>query len=170
MIQRPFQREPLTSFFKAAVLNSKWRDFNGFPCSGGREQWTLCREHVNRNTVHARSAPLTSRLSESGVCKICRSGTGIENRCFKRRNERTWRVAKYGNHTQNMYLTHPSACVRTHTQKWGSHLCCGWVSPQSWKWGWRECWTLIRWINHTSCNELDQIVAIYNILVLFTYN
>ncbi len=43
-----------------------------------------------------------------------------------------WRVAKYGNHTQNMYLTHPSACVRTHTQKWaaiyaaaGSHLSHG---------------------------------------------
>ncbi len=38
-----------------------------FPCSGSREQWTLCREHVNRNTVHARSALLTSWLSESGV-------------------------------------------------------------------------------------------------------
>ncbi len=24
-----------------------------FPCSGSWEQWTLCREHVNRNTVHA---------------------------------------------------------------------------------------------------------------------
>ncbi len=38
-----------------------------FPCSGSREQWTLCRDHVNRNTVHARSTLLTSRLSESGV-------------------------------------------------------------------------------------------------------
>ncbi len=28
---------------------------------------TLCREHVNRNTVHARSSLLTSWLSESGV-------------------------------------------------------------------------------------------------------
>ncbi len=28
--------------------------------SGSREQWTLCREHVNRNTVHAWSALLTS--------------------------------------------------------------------------------------------------------------
>ncbi len=35
--------------------------------SGSREQWTLCREHVNRNTVHAWSALLTSWLSESGV-------------------------------------------------------------------------------------------------------
>ncbi len=32
-----------------------------------REQRTLCREHVSRNTVHARSALLTSWLSESGV-------------------------------------------------------------------------------------------------------
>ncbi len=32
-----------------------------FPCSGSREQWTLCRVHVNRNTVHARSALLTRR-------------------------------------------------------------------------------------------------------------
>ncbi len=31
-----------------------------FPCSGSREQWTLCREYVNRNTVQARSALLTS--------------------------------------------------------------------------------------------------------------
>ncbi len=39
-----------------------------FTCSGSREQWTLCREHVNRkNTVHAWSALLTSRLSESSV-------------------------------------------------------------------------------------------------------
>ncbi len=38
-----------------------------FPCSGSREQWTLCREHVNRNTVHAWRALLTSWLSESGV-------------------------------------------------------------------------------------------------------
>ncbi len=42
------------------------------PCSGSREQWTLCREHVNRNTVHAWSVIslliiLTSWLSESGV-------------------------------------------------------------------------------------------------------
>ncbi len=42
-------------------------NFSGFPCSGSREQWTLCREHVNRNTVHAWSALLTSWLSESGV-------------------------------------------------------------------------------------------------------
>ncbi len=49
-------------------------NFSGFPCSGSREQWTLCREqwtlcreHVNRNTVHARSALLTSWLYESGV-------------------------------------------------------------------------------------------------------
>ncbi len=31
--------------------------------------WTLCREHVNRNTVRAWSALLTSWLSESGVLK-----------------------------------------------------------------------------------------------------
>ncbi len=31
-----------------------------FPCSGSSEQWTLCREHVNRNTVHAWTALLTS--------------------------------------------------------------------------------------------------------------
>ncbi len=42
-------------------------NFSGFPCSASREQWTLCREHVNRNTVHAWSALLTSWLSESGV-------------------------------------------------------------------------------------------------------
>ncbi len=42
-------------------------NFSGFPCSESREQWTLCREHVNRNTVHAWSALLTSWLSESGV-------------------------------------------------------------------------------------------------------
>ncbi len=42
-------------------------NYNRFPCSGSREQWTRCREHVNRNTVHARSALLTSWLSESGV-------------------------------------------------------------------------------------------------------
>ncbi len=65
-------------------------NFNGFPCSGSREQWTLCRDHVNRNTVHARSSLLTSRLSESGVLtkrdmQNMQSGggarTGIENRC-----------------------------------------------------------------------------------------
>ncbi len=43
-----------------------------FPCSGSRE-------HVNWNTVHARSSLLTNWLSESGVltsetCKICRTG------------------------------------------------------------------------------------------------
>ncbi len=35
-----------------------------FSIPGSREQWTLCREHVNRNTVHAWSALLTSWLSE----------------------------------------------------------------------------------------------------------
>ncbi len=29
--------------------------------SGSREQWTLCRDNVNRNAVHAQSAFLTSR-------------------------------------------------------------------------------------------------------------
>ncbi len=67
-------------------------NFSGFPCSGSREQWTLCREHVNRNTVHAWSALLTSWLSESGVLtkrdrQNMQSGggarTGIENLCFK---------------------------------------------------------------------------------------
>ncbi len=38
-----------------------------FPCSGSREQWTLCRKHVNRNTFHVRNTRLTSWLSESGV-------------------------------------------------------------------------------------------------------
>ncbi len=38
-----------------------------FPCSGSREQRTLCRNNVNRYTVYARSTLLTSRLSESGV-------------------------------------------------------------------------------------------------------
>ncbi len=38
-----------------------------FRNDGSREQWTLCREHINRNTVHAWSALLTSWLSESGV-------------------------------------------------------------------------------------------------------
>ncbi len=33
------------------VLNKV--NFSGFPCSGSKEQWTLCREHVNRNTVYA---------------------------------------------------------------------------------------------------------------------
>ncbi len=32
-------------------------------------RWTLCREHINGNTVHAWSALLTSWLSESGVLK-----------------------------------------------------------------------------------------------------
>ncbi len=67
-------------------------NFSGFPCSGSREQWTLCREHVNRNTVHAWSALLTSWLSESGVLtkRDMRGGggsriprTGIENLCSK---------------------------------------------------------------------------------------
>ncbi len=44
----------------------KWSKLRS-PCSGSKEQWTLCREHVNRNTVHARSALLTSWLYESGV-------------------------------------------------------------------------------------------------------
>ncbi len=66
-------------------------NFSGFPCSGSREQWTLCREHVNRNTVHAWSALLTSWLSESGVLtkrdmQNMQSGggarTGIENLCW----------------------------------------------------------------------------------------
>ncbi len=38
-----------------------------FPCSGSRKQWTLCRNHIKRNTVHARSSLLMSWLSESGV-------------------------------------------------------------------------------------------------------
>ncbi len=38
-----------------------------FFCSGSREQRTLCREHANRNTVHARSSLLMSWISESGV-------------------------------------------------------------------------------------------------------
>ncbi len=38
-----------------------------FPCSGSWEQWTLCRDNVYRNTVHARSALLMSRLPESSV-------------------------------------------------------------------------------------------------------
>ncbi len=36
------------------------------PAQGVGRQWTLCREHVNRNTVHSWSALLTSWLSESG--------------------------------------------------------------------------------------------------------
>ncbi len=36
---------------------------NSSPC----EQRTLCREHINRNTVNARSSLLTSWLSDSGV-------------------------------------------------------------------------------------------------------
>ncbi len=57
---------------RCAVQIHEWMsrnkvNFSGFPCSGSREQWTLCREHVNRNTVHAWSALLTSWLSESGV-------------------------------------------------------------------------------------------------------
>ncbi len=40
----------------------KWNKFQG-----SREQRTLCREHVNRNTVHSLSSLLTSWLSESGV-------------------------------------------------------------------------------------------------------
>ncbi len=51
------------------------------------EQWTLCREHVNRNTVHARSALLTSWLSESGVLTkrdmLKMQSGGIENRWCK---------------------------------------------------------------------------------------
>ncbi len=31
-----------------------------FPCSVSREQWTLCRKHVNRNTFHVRNTLLTS--------------------------------------------------------------------------------------------------------------
>ncbi len=42
-------------------------NFNGFPLLRSREQRTLCREHVNRNIVHARSSLLTSWLSDSGV-------------------------------------------------------------------------------------------------------
>ncbi len=54
---------------RCAVQIHEWmfRNKVNFPCSGSREQWTLCREHVNRNTVHAWSALLTSWLSESGV-------------------------------------------------------------------------------------------------------
>ncbi len=56
-------------------------NFNRFPCSGSRERWTLCREHVTRNTVHARSSLLTSWLSESGVNKQdMHARTGIGNR------------------------------------------------------------------------------------------
>ncbi len=38
-----------------------------YECSGSRSNGSLCREHVNRNTVHSWSALLTSWLSESGV-------------------------------------------------------------------------------------------------------
>ncbi len=38
-----------------------------FSCSGSREHRTLWRDHVNRNTVNARSSLLMSWLSESGV-------------------------------------------------------------------------------------------------------
>ncbi len=65
------------------------------PCSGSREQWTLCNDNVNWNTVHARSTLLMSRFSESGVLtkkemQNMQSGggarTGIENRwCTERR-------------------------------------------------------------------------------------
>ncbi len=48
---------------RCAAQMNEWMDF---PCSGSREQWTLCREHVNQNTVHAWSALLTSWLSEYG--------------------------------------------------------------------------------------------------------
>ncbi len=48
------QRKSMNECFRNKV------NFSGFPCSGSREQWTLCREHVNRNTVHAWSALLTS--------------------------------------------------------------------------------------------------------------
>ncbi len=37
-----------------------------FPAQGVGNN-TRCRDHINRNTVHARSSLLTSWLSESGV-------------------------------------------------------------------------------------------------------
>ncbi len=58
----------------------KWNKLpTDFPCSESREQWTLCREHVNRNTVHARSSLLMSWLSESGVF-IKRDMQNMQNR------------------------------------------------------------------------------------------
>ncbi len=65
----------------------KWASTD-FPCSGSREQRTLCREHVNRNTVHSSNSLLMSWLWELGVLtkrdmQICRAGvvrTGIGNR------------------------------------------------------------------------------------------
>ncbi len=65
---------------------------NGFSCLGSREQWTLCREHVNRNTVHSWNFLLMSWWSESGVFKQQRHAkcaerggarTGVENRCSR---------------------------------------------------------------------------------------
>ncbi len=52
--------------------------------SGSREQWTLCNDNVNWNTVHARSTLLMSRFSESGVLtkkemQNMQSGGGGEN-------------------------------------------------------------------------------------------
>ncbi len=52
-------------------------NFNGFSLLREyREQRTLCRDHVNRNTVHAWTSLLMSWLSESGVlnsktCYFC---------------------------------------------------------------------------------------------------
>ncbi len=76
------------------------------PCSGSREQWTLCREHVNRNTVHAWSVIslliiLTSWLSESGVLtkRDMRNmqsggGRGLELSLFFEASFCTWRTAQ----------------------------------------------------------------------------
>ncbi len=103
---------------RCAVQIHEWMfrnkvNFSGFPCSGireqwtlcreqwtlCREQWTLCREHVNRNTVHAWSALLTSLIiwircvnKERHAKHAERGGgggggggarTGIENLCIR---------------------------------------------------------------------------------------
>ncbi len=83
-----------------------------FPCSGSREQRTRCRDHINQNTVHARSSLLTSWLSESGVLtkrdmQNMRAGgggprTGIGNRWINPYQVKTSR--SYHHRDLNMIL------------------------------------------------------------------
>ncbi len=96
-------------------------------------------------------------------------------------SEVKWHVAKYVTHTLNLCSAfNPSKCTHTavrsehththtpwtHTQSSGQPYCCdargavgglvpcSRVSPQSWYWGWRECWLFTptsKWLDNWDC-------------------
>ncbi len=70
-------------------------NFNRFSLLRSMEQWTLCRDHINQNTVHAHSSLLMSWLSESGVL----TERDMQNMQSRGREDWNWERVIHGEKT-----------------------------------------------------------------------